>query len=158
MVPLSLGHVVSDIIILPFFVGFCSAQLDSYGTNLILLLLHNSIHLDHCLKSGSMRKEFAMGICIQEPNGACCQEDNLWGKQNWAEREVKLHETRGSRTSYRQLKTWDVSSELFQMEARLTPLPVWFLEKNAVLSCMWPLLTLPKCLTVWITINCGKFW
>ena len=41
MVPLSLGLVVSDIVILPFFVGFFSAQLDSYGTKLILLLLHN---------------------------------------------------------------------------------------------------------------------
>lgn len=74
----ALYRVVPDVIVLPFLVGVCSARLDSYGTKLILVLLHHSTFI-YCiaLNMVSMRKESAMGICMQKPNETCSHEDHL---------------------------------------------------------------------------------
>ena len=63
--------------------------------------------------------------------------------------------------------TWTVNSQMFKLvlekaeepEIKLpTSTESWKKQESSRKTSISALLTMPKLLTVWITINCGKFW
>ena len=82
-----------------------------------------------------------------------------------AQTTTQLHSSNFSKPGFS--NTWTVNFQMFQLvlekaeepEIKLpTSTGSWKKQESSRKTCISALLTMPKPLTAWITINCGKFW